>query len=321
MSDLSVLIPTFNRASVLRETLEAMCRVRRGDLSVEFVIVDNASTDDTPAVLRAFADRLPLTCLREPRAGKSNALNRALRSVPLGDIVVFTDDDVTPDPAWFESIVASCQRWPEHAVFGGRIDPGWPNGTPKPFWAADKSIQVIAFSAHHISDQERPYPPHLEPFGPNFWVRREALSGVEFRSDLGPHPTRRTLCDESEFLRQLRRRGLEPIYCPSSRVLHRIEPERTTQAALLRRSYQYGCGTARVVGLPEAALLKTSRAAWLLRIASNVGVGACQLLAGALEPDEHLRFTKLFSRTNTFSNIEALRWAAQTALSRSPAPQ
>src|SRR5690242_17291550 len=35
MSDLTILMPTFNRAAVLRETLEAMCRVRRGTLSVE----------------------------------------------------------------------------------------------------------------------------------------------------------------------------------------------------------------------------------------------------------------------------------------------
>jgi len=215
MSDLTVLMPTFNRAAVLRATLEAMCRVRLGDLSVEFVVIDNASTDATPEVLRELASRLPLRQLREARPGKSNALNRALREAPLGGIVVFTDDDVTPDSSWFEAIVATCQRWPEHSVFGGRIDPGWPNSVPRPFWAADKTIQAIAFSAHHPSEREGPYPDHFEPFGPNFWVRREALAGVEFRSDLGPHPTRRTLGDESEFLRQLRARGLTPIYSPS----------------------------------------------------------------------------------------------------------
>jgi GT2 family glycosyltransferase len=315
MSDLTVLMPTFNRSSVLRATLEAMCSVRPGNLSVHFIVIDNASTDDTQAVLREFSTRLPLTQLREPRPGKSNALNRALREAPLGDIVVFTDDDVTPDVTWFEAIVAACRRWPEHSVFGGRIDPGWPNGTPRPFWAADKHIQAIAFSAHHVSDREGPYPTSVEPFGPNFWVRRAALAGVEFRADLGPHPTRRTLGDECEFLRQLRRRGLTPIYTPSSRVTHRIEPERTTEAALYRRAFQSGIGTVHVAGMPEAALLKRSRAAWHLRIASNVGIGAWQLLGAALEPDERLRFTKLFARTFTFSkNVEALRWATRAAL-------
>ncbi|HKO89778.1 MAG TPA: glycosyltransferase family 2 protein, partial [Polyangiaceae bacterium] len=194
---MTVLMPTFNRAAILRETLQAMCRVRRGSLAVEFVVIDNASTDDTPTVLREFAGQLPLRCLREPAAGKSRALNRALREVKLGQLVVFTDDDVTPDPTWFEAIVAVSQRWPEHSVFGGRIDPTWPSGVTLPFWAADRNIQQLAFSAHHISDREGPYPALAEPFGPNFWVRREALAGLKFREDLGPHPRRRTLGDET----------------------------------------------------------------------------------------------------------------------------
>lgn len=317
MSDLTVLMPSFNRAEVLRTTLEAMCRVRRGALSVQFVVVDNASTDGTQAVLREFAERLPLLVLHEPRAGKSNALNRALREAPLGELVVFTDDDVTPDAAWFEAIVAICQRWPQHAVFGGRIDAGWPSGVPQPFWAADKHIQAVAFSAHHVSDREGPYPLTGEPFGPNFWVRRAALAGVEFRTDLGPHPTRRTLGDESEFLRQLRSRGFAPLYSPQARVLHRIEAERTTEAALFRRAFQSGRGTVHVAGMPEAPLLQRSRSAWQLRVALNVGVSAWQLLGAALEPDEKLRFTKTFSRTYTFSkNLEALRWGTRDALAR-----
>lgn len=320
MSDLTVLMPTFNRAEILRTTLEAMCRVRTNDLSVRFVVIDNASTDATPAVLREFASRLPLTVLHEPKPGKSNALNRALRRAPLGTIVVFTDDDVTPDPSWLEAVVATCQRWPEHSVFGGRIDPGWPSGVPRPFWTADRNLQAVAFSVHHVSDREGPYPANLEPFGPNFWVRREALAGVELRADLGPHPTRRTLGDESEFLRQLRRRGCTPVHSPSARVVHRIEPERMTETAIYRRAYQSGTGAVHVDGMPEHALLGKSRLAWQLRVASNVGVGACQLLGAALEPDEKLRFAKLYGRTFTFAkNLEALRWSVRSALDRTQA--
>lgn len=321
MSDLTVLIPTFNRAQVLRETLEALCRVRMGNLSVELVVIDNASTDDTGAVLREFASRLPLRPLYEPRAGKCNALNRALREASLGDIVVFTDDDVTPDAGWFEAIVATTQRWPEHSVFGGRIDVGWPHGVAKPHWVNDKHIQAIAFSAHHVSDRECVYGTG-EPFGPNFWVRRAALAGIRFRADLGPHPTRRTLGDESEFLRQLRSKGFRPVYTPSARVMHRIDSERTTERAVYRRAYQSGRGTVHVTGMPEAALRERSTAAWHLRIASNVGVGAWQILRATLEPDEKLRFNKLFARTFTFSkNFEALRWSLRNALESARGPR
>lgn len=311
MRDLTVLLPTFNRAGILRDTLEALCGVRRGNLCVEIIVIDNASKDSTQDVLREFSERLPLRVLHEPRPGKCNALNRALRDPGLGELVVFTDDDVTPDAAWFEAISDTCQRWPEHSVFGGRIDVGWPASIAKPAWAADKRVQAIAFSAHHLAERECTYAVG-EPFGPNFWVRRRALGGVQFRADLGPHPTRRTLGDESEFLRQLRRRGHVPVYSPGARVVHRIEAERTTQAAVYRRAYQSGRGTVHVAGMPESALLERSRAGWQLRIASNVVVGALQLLTAALEPDEHLRFNRLFSSTFTLSkNLEALRWAAR----------
>jgi glycosyltransferase involved in cell wall biosynthesis len=319
MTDLSVLIPTFNRASILRETLEAMCLVRTGNLSVSFVVVDNASTDDTPAVLRDFAQRLPLSVLHEPTPGKCNALNRGLRQAALGEIVVFTDDDGTPDPSWFEEIVAACRRWPSHSVFGGRVDPAWPSSVPKPFWAEDKRIQAIAFTAHHVSDREGPYAAQREPFGPNFWVRRSALAGFEFRSDLGPHPTRRTLCDESEFLRRMRRQGYEPIYTPSARMVHRVQADRLTELALCRRAYQYGRGEISVTQIPEATLLKKSRAAWHLRVATNVAVSSWQLLGAALEPEENVRVTKLFAKALTLGrNFEALCWSANVALGRGP---
>lgn len=317
MTDLTVLMPTFNRASVLRKTLEALSQVRVGKLSIELVVIDNGSSDDTQAVLREFANRLPLRQIYEPKAGKSNALNRALRESTLGDIVLFTDDDVTPDPSWFEAVMAACQRWPDHSVFGGRIDPAWPSGVPVPAWASDKFIQAVAFSAHHISDREGPYPATAEPFGPNFWVRRAALANVRWRSDLGPHPTRCTLGDESVFLRDLRRKGFPPIYVPSARVAHRIEAERTTEAALFRRALQSGRGTVHVVGMPEAQLLEKSRASWQLRIASNIGISALQLLAAALEPEERLRFNKVFGRAVTFAkNVEALRWSMRDTLER-----
>jgi len=320
MTDLTLLMPTFNRATVLRTTLQALSQVRMGNLSVEIVVIDNASTDQTQAVLRDFASRLPLRLIYEPKPGKCSALNRALREGRLGDIVLFSDDDVTPDASWFEAIIAVCQRWPQHSVFGGRIDPGWPKDTPIPFWAADKKVQVIAFSAHHISDREGPYPADMEPFGPNYWVRRDALAGLEFREDLGPHPTRQTLADEVEFLRQLRRKGFPPVYSPSARVVHRLEPERTSELGIYRRAYQSARGSVHVAGMPEEALLKKSRAAWHLRIASNVAVSAWQLLGAALEPEEKTRFTRLFNHTFTFSkNLEALRWAARVALGKSPA--
>src|SRR5687768_2828620 len=96
--NISILIATHNRAKILRRTMKAMEALVRAGVSVEWVIVDNNSSDETRLVVESFRERLPLRYLFEPRPGKNYALNKALSEVELGDVVVFTDDDVTPNP-------------------------------------------------------------------------------------------------------------------------------------------------------------------------------------------------------------------------------
>src|ERR1700682_4126309 len=98
----TVLVCTHNRAPHLRQTLEAMLAMNAvPDCDVEITVVDNTSTDNTPAVVAEPArdSRIPVTYLHEPRQGKSFALNRGLAEAR-GDIVALTDDDVLPAADW-----------------------------------------------------------------------------------------------------------------------------------------------------------------------------------------------------------------------------
>ncbi|HEY6008951.1 MAG TPA: glycosyltransferase family 2 protein, partial [Geobacteraceae bacterium] len=54
---LSICIPTYNRAGLLRETLESIVGQARDGL--EIVVCDNASTDATPQLVEAFRERFP----------------------------------------------------------------------------------------------------------------------------------------------------------------------------------------------------------------------------------------------------------------------
>lgn len=68
---LAVCIPTYNRARYLREALES---VAAQDPSLEVVVSDNASQDDTPAVVEAFRARLPR--LRYERQAENQGADR-----------------------------------------------------------------------------------------------------------------------------------------------------------------------------------------------------------------------------------------------------
>src|SRR5205807_8210690 len=102
---ITVLIATFNRASVLSGTLQALTRVERTGIDCSIVIIDNNSSDNTAEVVKEFETRLPITYLREPSPGKSCALNKALRECMLKEIVVFAVDDVTPAQNLFQLIL------------------------------------------------------------------------------------------------------------------------------------------------------------------------------------------------------------------------
>ena len=120
---ITIAICTFNRAESLRRTLDSLVAMRvPSDLSWEIVIVNNNSTDHTDEVISEYVGRLPVRWEFEPRPGKSNARNRAI-DVAKGEYIVWTDDDVVVDTGWLTAYVEAFRRWPEAAVFGGRIMP------------------------------------------------------------------------------------------------------------------------------------------------------------------------------------------------------
>ena len=75
----TVVISTYNRARSLAETLAAVARIRTSR-SWEVLVVDNPSTDDTEAVVRALAPGYPveLRYVYEPVHGKYAAMNTAV---------------------------------------------------------------------------------------------------------------------------------------------------------------------------------------------------------------------------------------------------
>ena len=90
--DASVIVPTRNRSRMLTATLGTVLHQR--DVELEVIVVDEASTDDTPATLAAFARRDPrIRIIRHdtPR-GVSTARNRGAAEAR-GKWLAFLDDD------------------------------------------------------------------------------------------------------------------------------------------------------------------------------------------------------------------------------------
>lgn len=287
--DITVLFPTLDRAGGVARTLEDMARCDRAGLDVGVIVVDNGSRDGTREVVESFADRIPVQLLDEPEPGKNRALNRGLDEGELGEIVLFTDDDVTPAADWFQVVAASAARWPDTDVFGGSIEVVWPTDDV-PGWARDPYVQEFGFAVHAPRADEGPYAAPLLPFGPNFWVRRRALEGgPRFAEQIGPHPTNRILGDETMFLRELRDAGHSPVFVPGSRVGHRIQASLLDPASICRRAITLGRGVPYSRGLPRRELLARSPHLWRLVRRASLARFSLQLLLTRLVPDVDAR--------------------------------
>src|SRR5947209_17798276 len=98
MLDLSIIIPTCNRAASLARCIAAVRNATRA--SVEIVAVDGASIDGTPAVLSAARDLMGerLQVVREERReGFVRAANKGFRAAR-GQHLMWLNDDARPLP-------------------------------------------------------------------------------------------------------------------------------------------------------------------------------------------------------------------------------
>ncbi len=92
MKRLSVVVVNYNYERYVRSAIESALALRWAD--VEVVVVDDGSTDGSPAVVRSFADRADVVLTEN--ATQRMAANRGFGRTT-GDVVVFLDsDDVLP---------------------------------------------------------------------------------------------------------------------------------------------------------------------------------------------------------------------------------
>ena len=90
MKKVSIIIPSYNCVSFIRDTVESALAVR-GDFESEVIIVDDASSDGTPGVARSYGDRVRLI-QKNVNEGAAKARNIGLKHAT-GDYVQFLDAD------------------------------------------------------------------------------------------------------------------------------------------------------------------------------------------------------------------------------------
>lgn len=234
---LSVVIPTRNRASVLRRTLSALAGCVPPAEGWHLVVVDNGSADATPSVLAEFERRLPMTRLHEPRPGKNVALNAALPALR-GSLVLFLDDDVVAERDLMLRHVAVAAAQPGFAIFGGRIAALWERAPPR--WVSERVDLALCYAVHG----EMPEGPcrYFLVFGCNMSVRASVFErGLRFDPVYGPNGTRRyPMGSETDFVRRAEAAGFRPWHCRAALAHHFVPKAHMTERWVCNRARNFG---------------------------------------------------------------------------------
>jgi len=241
MGRVSVIIATYNRATLLDECLDHLRRQRLspGD---EIIVVDNGSTDDTDAVVARHQQRcrVPLHLVHESMPGKSRAIARAVAAAT-GDVLAFTDDDVNVGEGWLDA-VRDAMNDPAVALAGGPVKPRWQSTVPE--WirrGRDRHprlgapIALLDYGAQSLDLGPRTL------LGANLAVRKDVfVKAGGFPVALGK--LRGTLLsgEDHELCRRVQDAGFVARYVPEAAVEHWVPADRARVAYFLRWFYWSG---------------------------------------------------------------------------------
>jgi GT2 family glycosyltransferase len=230
--DVSVVLCTYNRATLLAQALAQLNEAAaRAESSVEIIVVDNNSRDDTKAVVSAASRALPVPVryVLETKQGLSFARNRGIQ-VSKGAVIAFTDDDCIVDPDWISALWREFAASPDVAVLGGRVDL---------YTSEDKPVSIRPLASRvRYTDPGQIYSLII---GCNLAVRREAATIIgQFDPALGG--TKGVTADDIEFVYRALRHGFGVVFSPAPRVFHNHGRRSPEELRELGRSYTRGKG-------------------------------------------------------------------------------
>jgi glycosyltransferase involved in cell wall biosynthesis len=240
----TIILATHNRAGLLRNALAALARLTLPNgLRVELVVVDNASNDDTRQVIERFASTAPwrVRYAYAPVPGISRARNLGVTTAR-GQWILFTDDDIEPQPDWLARVVEAFKAEAADGVCGA-IVPRWE--TTPPSWAQPLGHGVLALVDYGptrfvIADGRHQF------IGANMAYSAQALRSLgSFREDLGLMGRRPMRGGETELFERALAAGKRLVYEPAAIVRHWVPRQRLTKRYFRQWRYWAGYSTAR----------------------------------------------------------------------------
>jgi glycosyltransferase involved in cell wall biosynthesis len=246
---ISVIIPTHNRAARLQGCLHALVSQTIAPSSFEVVVVDDGSDRPLDETIRPFATQLQITLIRQTNGGPARARNTGARHAR-GVLLAFTDDDCAPDPTWL-AVYQRCFETNPNAAFGGRTV----NALPENSYSAASQL-LVDYLYDYFGTGRGQQPENAS--APFFTSNNFALAATAFRDAGGFDETFPLAAGEDrEFCDRWQQQGRTLTYVADATIQH---AHQLTWRRFLRQHHNYGRGAfhlrraRRRRGLPEQRL-------------------------------------------------------------------
>ena len=231
---ISVVICTYNRAKLLVNALQTLCKQTIDKSHYEVIVVDNNSKDETSEVTKNFCRKYPnIRYCFEARQGLSYARNRGWWEAK-GDYVAYIDDECKVPAQWLtvaKQIIDSVSP----VAFGGPYY-GYYNSA-KPRWWKN------SYESFGLSEKARVLVPGEYLRGANIFLQRKLLKLMGgFNVELGMSGQRLGYGEESQLQRRIHTTMPEEFiyYDPTLYIYHLVRPEKTALRYILHSRFVSG---------------------------------------------------------------------------------
>jgi mycofactocin glycosyltransferase len=217
----SIIIPVRNRPEEIRACLASIAKLNYPSQKIEIIVVDDCSSDTTPAVIREFP--VPLLALKKHRQA-SFCRNVAARHAK-NEILAFIDSDCEADPDWLLDLTPAFREETVAAV-GGMIDSFYTINQLDQYEKVQSSLLISSWYKRSGELDRFFYVPSC-----NFLIRRDCFKELGgFKKDLH-------VGEDVDLCWRIQNTGLQVEFRPVGTIFHK---HRNRVRAFCRRRFDYG---------------------------------------------------------------------------------